>query len=573
MRNAGCAGLTATGSVCSRGDRAHTHVTPPPIAPSAVTRLTLRHVVDSEGLDALLTPRDDILAERRDGDHPPVSGEADTTRRFVLESGPFRSYERVVGVSAGGEVTETFTYELATPPWWSLIFRWPIRRALSRPAGLPPARGGRPSQPWWAPPERLDSRATWTLSMLCTLAIITGYMGTVIGQTLTFAADEFGSSDGDQGILLAAVRIGTVASLAATILADRRGRRPIILVCLLGAVAATIVGATVPGLVWLGVTQTFARGLTTALAVLLGVVAAEELPAGSRAYGASVIAMAAGLGSGMVLWLLPLADLGDSTWRIIYVAPMLGLPLAAWSARRLPETRRFEQSGRKGRPPSGADSDHHHEDRSGDRIDRRRLALLGGAHLLALFFLAPASQFQNEFLRDERGFSGADITVFTLITTTPASLAVFFGGRLADRRGRRPVAAIGMAGAAVFTVVSYLTHGWMVWVSAGLRSCIGGLLVPALGVYGPELFGTRSRARANGTITLLGVAGSASGLLAVGALSNAFGSLGEAFLLAAVAPLTVSLLVLTKFPETTRLELEELNPQDRPLTAEPGVVS
>ncbi len=539
-------------------------------------------MVDSEGLHALLTPRDDILAERRDrdGDAPSPDDQAPSRgsqRRFVLESGPFRSYERVVEVSGNGEATETFTYELATPPWWSLLFRWPIRRALSRPSTPPSRRGARPNQPWWAPPERLDARATWTLSMLCTLAIITGYMGTVIGQTLTFAADEFGSSDGDQGIVLAAVRIGALASLAATILADRRGRRPLILICLLGAVAATLIGATVPGLAWLGVTQTVARGLTTALAVLLAVVAAEELPAGSRAYGASVIAMAAGLGSGMVLWLLPLADLGDSTWRIIYVAPILGLPVAAWSARRLPETLRFEQRG--GAANTG-DPAHTTGDRDAagsanppagsarDRIDRGRLALLGGAHLLALFFLAPASQFQNEFLRDERGFSGADITAFTLITTTPASLAVFFGGRLADRRGRRPVAAFGMAGAAIFTVVSYLSHGWVVWVSAALRSCIGGLLVPALGVYGPELFGTRSRARANGAITLLGVAGSASGLLIVGALSTALGSLGEAFLLTAVAPLMVSLLVLTKFPETTRLELEELNPQDRrPTTA------
>ncbi len=506
--------------------------------PLTVTRLAHRLIVDPAGLAKLQEPRNDVVGER-----------ADDVGGFELVHGPFNSYRRTVTVveQTGAEidVEESFEYRLAIAPWWGLLFRWPLNRALRRPP-----RSG--TQPWWGPPDRFDAATARTLGVVCTLAVTTGYLGTVIGQTLTFAADEFGADDGDQGILLAAVRVGALASVAATIMADRRGRRPLAAACLIGSIAATAIGAMSPGLVSLGVTQTVARGLATGMGVLLGVVVAETLPAGSRAYGVSVTAMAAGLGSGMVLWLLPLADLDPRAWRIIYLAPILFLPMIAWGLRALPETARFiAATARHDLIPEGRG------------INRRRLVLLGATNLMALFFLAPASQFQNEFLRDERGFSGATITAFVLLTTTPASIAVFFGGRIADRHGRRTIAAVGLVGVTVFTIVSYLSSGWVVWVAATLRSAIGGLLVPALGVYGPELFGTRSRARANGLVTLIGVVGSSSGLLFVGAMSDTFGSLGEAFLLAGLAPLAVAVLVVTRYPETSGVELEELNPADR----------
>ena len=58
-------------------------------------------------------------------------------------------------------------------------------------------------------------------------------------------------------------------------------------------------------------------------------------------------------------------------------------------------------------------------------------------------------------------------------------------------------------------------------------SIIGGLAVPALAVYGPELFPTALRTKANVIITVLGVSGSVIGLLAVGRLAERW-SLGRA---------------------------------------------
>ena len=88
------------------------------------------------------------------------------------------------------------------------------------------------------------------------------------------------------------------------------------------------------------------------------------------------------------------------------------------------------------------------------------------------------------------------------------------------------------------------------------------IAVPALAVYGPELFGTHDRSRANALIVTVGVAGSAIGLFGVGVLSDAWGNLGAPLAVAGIAPVIVAGLVLTRFPETAGLDLEQLNPED-----------
>jgi MFS family permease len=305
-------------------------------------------------------------------------------------------------------------------------------------------------------------------------------------------------------------------------------------------------GALAPGLIALGLSQMVARGLSTALGLLVGIVAAEELPAGSRAYGVSVLALSAGLGAGMCVWVLPLADLGPNGWRLIYLIPLLSLPLLWRVARILPESRRYTLH--RGHEPIG--------------LDRSRLRLLAVSGFLASIFLAPASQFQNEFLRTERGFSAARISAFTLLTTTPAGIGVAVGGHMADVKGRRIVAAIGLLGGVTFTVGAYLVAGWPLWVFSAIGSIVAAATVPALGVYGPELFPTTGRGKANGLISVVAVVGSSVGLLVAGRLSEMWDGLGPAISVLAIGPILLAALIVTRYPETAHLELEQINPGD-----------
>src|SRR3546814_8000085 len=132
----------------------------------------------------------------------------------------------------------------------------------------------------------------------------------------------------------------------------------------------------------------------------------------------------------MCLGVLPLADTGEGGWRLLFGLALLGLPVVRVVARHLAESRRFEVT---------------HVD-VGMAGHGRRFWLLAASALLLGLFTAPASQLMNEFLRDERGFSAARISMFSILTNTPGGIGVLIGGRLADTRGRRVVGAVGIAG-------------------------------------------------------------------------------------------------------------------------------
>jgi hypothetical protein len=215
---------------------------------------------DLRGEEAELAARtrDDVVVEATAGDG-----------RFTAVAGPFSEYERRIEPSAEGCV-ETIDYRLA-PMVWTFPFHGLYRKALlqRRPDG---------AKPWWSPPQTPDARGATSIGSLCSLAVVFGYIGSVLTQTITFAADELGASKADQGLTLAAVRIGVLGALALSALADRQGRRRLLLICAWTGVAITALTALAPSLVALGVAQALVRGVATAGGLLLGIVAAEEMP-------------------------------------------------------------------------------------------------------------------------------------------------------------------------------------------------------------------------------------------------------------------------------------------------------
>ncbi len=567
-------------------------------------RVTCTSTCNADELQHLLQPRQDVVVEEFDSERD-RQGDAEAAvppdASFRAVGGPFRHYRRTVHIVGHGKcadlerrrisqrlpapvrplllgplvdrglrrsgadpnedsslVRQQITYQLSVPVW-----SWFMTPLVWRELRRPRTDG---SQPFWAPAERLDPRSGQILGVLCLLSVVAGYLGTLLSQTITFAFDEFGAGLATQGNTLTAVRVGVLLALALVALADRRGRRPMLLFAATAGCLVAAAGAASLGVWTYGASQTISRSLSTAMFVLLLVIAAEEVPAGARAYAVSVLTLAAGLGSGMVVWLLPLADLGLRAWRILFLAPLLALPLVLFCARRLPESRRFAREG----PPPGDPPDRSRSSTAApasaetDRQARRmrRLTLLGIGALLFSMFAAPASQYLNEFLRTERSFSASQISVFQLSINTPAAIGVLIGGRFSDVRGRRRIGALGLVGGATFTVLRYSQAGWPMWMWGIAAGIFGAASVPVMGAFGAELFGTGNRARSNGQITVLGVIGSMIGLQIVGRFTDAGGDFWHVFAMVASAPVLVALLVLLAFPETARRELEDLNPED-----------
>ena len=109
------------------------------------------------------------------------------------------------------------------------------------------------------------------------------------------------------------------------------------------------------------------------------------------------------------------------------------------------------------------------------------------------------------------------------------------------------------------------------WTTSAVSAVLGAAIVPAFGIYGPELFPTSLRGRANAIIQGLARVGSVIGLVVVGRLADRLGSYGPALALVALGPLALVVLIIVAFPETANQELEDLNPEDRALVPErPG---
>ena len=296
--------------------------------------------------------------------------------------------------------------------------------------------------------------------------------------------------------------------------------------------------------------QTLGRPLGLALDFMIAVVATEEMPRNSRAYAVSVLAMASGLGAGVAVVALPLADLSESSWRLVYLVALVWIVVAVDIVRRLPETHRFERPHVVAPP-----------------LDRRRFAVLAAIALLGNLFIAPASLFQNGYLEDERGFSATMIAVFTIVTATPAFIGLVIGGRVADMRGRRRIIALTLPAGAAFGVLSYSIGGPPMWFAVVLAATISGIAFPALAVYRTELFPTGNRSRASGLLTAAALAGGIVGLLVMGHLLDDGHSHGAVIGGLATAELAVVFVVLVWLPETAHKELEELNPLDADVTA------
>ena len=303
-----------------------------------MAQFTRTHTVAPAALNLLCQPRNGLVRERPVPCEPDPENQPRRHLHFEALEGPCTSYQRHLHIEAlpGGQqsrVTEDIRYELTVPYWGRLVrpvFAFELRR-----------RGHRPGQPWWAPPQRLDPHQINALARLTVLAICSGYIGTLLSQLTTFAGREFGAGPAAQGSAQAATRLGILVVLVATVAADRLGRRRTLIFSLVGACVASSVTGLATGLFSFAAIQVVARGLTTGADVVRAVILAEEMPAGARAYAISLSAMCAGLGSGAVVWLLPIADYNVRAWRLLFGGAVLFAPLAWRAGQGLEESRRF----------------------------------------------------------------------------------------------------------------------------------------------------------------------------------------------------------------------------------------
>lgn len=470
-----------------------------------------------------------------------------------------------LGVRSAGEgSTVTVDVEPAPEVPYFGWFVGPVVRAANRravahvdgtlraaAAGTPPPPA--PGRPGLSPTAVFSPSQAVMLATVCAITAVVTYGGSLLSQNVSYVRDSFDVSQGAMGNALAVSRVGVVIALAASALADRQGRRRLLLVSFAGVAVANLISALAPELMSFTAGQVLMRGFVNAALTLATVAAVEEAPEGARAYALSILGLAGGAGYALGVILFPLADLGPEAWRISFVISTASLLLLPSFTRHLRETERYAGLAARGVARG----------RLGEVFDPTygsRFGLLVLAAFLFGIFAASSSQFTNEYLRDERGFSALDITVLKTVTQgIPGVVGIVIGGRLAETRGRRPVAAFFVFTSVAAQMVFLLFGGVTLWLSSVAAIVLGGIAAPASAAFSGELFPTEIRGTANGLLLVAGVVGSATGLVAAGNLADAWG-VGKAVALMGVPSLIAAAVLIPRLPEAADRPLDDVSP-------------
>jgi MFS family permease len=488
----------------------------------------------------------------------PIRGMPDTTARLdatIVSASAASTEVRLVAVS--DIKVPFFTWFLRLQAWLG------ARRALPHAAArlTAAATEGEPPGPLSplpvVPPVPFTPEQAARLGALASVALLANFCGALLSQNSDAVTSAFGRSDQALGVALAVARAGVLVSLVAIALADRWGRRRLILVGLVGACAANAVTALAPTFEVFTGAQLFSRALVNTVLIVAGIAAVEEAPEGARAFATGMYALALGAGFGLSVVLLPLADLGDYGWRISFGVSAALVLLVPVIARHLRETQRYERVARRT------------EERGRvrelfDRAYGRRFLLLGLAAFLTNVFSAPSSQLTNRYLTHAHSFTNSDVALFRTVTAgIPGVVGVLLASRLAESRGRRPVTIVGLLVATTFQAAFFLAGDnallWITPVIAIVAAACAGL---ALGTLDAELFPTEVRGTSSGFILVSAVAGSAVGLVLATQLKDLAGGLGPAIALCGTASIIAAVFVVPRLPETAARRLDDVSPSE-----------
>jgi len=392
--------------------------------------------------------------------------------------------------------------------------------------------------------DRSDRRL---LRLLGLSIFFEGYGRSLIVVTLSYVGRDLGAAPAELSWALAFVSVGSLGVLVLGPIADRFGRRRLVLasvglLALFGA--GTALARTLAALVvWQAAARMFQEGALFTSAVI----AAEEMPAAHRGTAQGLLGTVNALGSGFGALLLSTIDRWPGGWRGLCLVSLTPLVLLPFLRRAMPESRRWLARSERARqlPPPAY---------------RGRTAATFVVAFLAMSYDIAGFSFATYVPITRYGWSPGMVSAMFIVAGGLGLPGWWLGGRLADRRGRRVAATVFFLGLSVAEVAFYLGGPAALWPAfAAMVFCQGGKIT-VLRSWATELFPTNFRGAAAGWLTVAGTLGGMAGLALTGGLERALG-LGPALALIASAGVAATLASHLWLPETRGIELEVIAPE------------
>jgi len=373
-----------------------------------------------------------------------------------------------------------------------------------------------------------------TVVLLCTLLGYQGFTMAINGIAAPWIAKGFGLGESGIARLYTWISFSAIGALVLARLADRVGRRRVLLWCMtltpLAAFAAAV-SFSMPVFVLCEIVMYACIAATLAASV---VVLAEELPIAQRSTGQSFGGLAVGLGGGLCLILMPILDHAGYSWRwllVVSAAGLVAMPALAW---RLPESRRWADAAARGKTQG-----RRFYEVFGSRYRRRAIPILGCFLFTSIANTATTSWSYFHGV-SVVGLSATAASLMMLVGGGASMLGFPLGAWTSERFGRVPtVVTFNILAAAGGLFFYWGPPGWCgvptVWLAVGFCWFMSAVNAVTVGgnSAGTELFPTALRGTMIGWFTLIGaiaavIAQGAIALLAerCGGLSVIVGYLG-----------------------------------------------
>lgn len=353
-------------------------------------------------------------------------------------------------------------------------------------------------------------------------------------------SNGLGATSSEFGLAVSVIRLAGLAAVVLVGLADRIGRRHMLLVTLGGLAVFTGATAAAWGLVSFVILGALSRIFLSAEGVMAGVVISEEVHPTRRGRAISLSGLVGQTAFGAVAVLIAIVPHLPLGWRWLYLLALGPLGLVATLRRNLPETHAFDAARREDRLQ-----------RTGrPRLDRRWWPRTGAC--MVVFGVVGAVQTAGvyhaaQLAQDTYAWEGRYTVV--ILTSGLATLAGFIiGGRGSDRVGRRPILTLGMVVEVVGLVVMFV--GGSGWYPLGWNGfALGQAMIAGCWVaFVAELVPTEVRATVSSVVVACQVAAGSFGLAVSSALGDTPRAAGRITSVIGVAGL-LTLVVLWRLPE------------------------
>jgi MFS transporter, putative metabolite:H+ symporter len=376
--------------------------------------------------------------------------------------------------------------------------------------------------------------------------------------TLTVALPQirstFGLSHMHADLWVSILYLGALPAVLWGRRADRRGRRGVLLMTMVGYTIGSAATALAPNIEIFVACQFVTRCFLTAQVAVAWTMAAEDLPAERRGIGFGVLALASALGTGLsaIVQATALSPL-DASWRWLYVLSLPFLLVVVSLNRSLPESTRYQAvAGRhdvsQGRAELLA------------RPPYRRPLLLICVMILFGNLATEATVFAVDFMESDRGLSSSAANLLLVVAGAVALPVLMLAGRLSDRIGRRRVCMAGLLVQAGGLLLFFTVARGVAGLGLALMTTYIGLFAAWTtgNAFAVELFPTALRGAASAASTIAKLLGQSASFALSAALLAATGSSATTVAVLVVGLVLAAGIIGVALPETSRRELTDV---------------